>query len=99
MRMIEAIDRYGTDWDAVSQMVGGGKTAAQCLLHFIQIPILDRFMATKKEEDKIVPTVNPMRDQENPLLPLLTVLASAVPFDVSAQVAKLVLSSRDVDMN
>lgn len=99
MRMIEAIDRYGTDWEAVSQMVGGGKTAAQCLLHFIQIPILDRFMATKKGEDTIVPTVNPMRDQENPLLPLLTVLASAVPSDVSGQVAKLVLSSRDVDMN
>jgi hypothetical protein len=102
MKLIEAIDRYGTDWEAVAQMVGGGKTGSQCCLHFSQIPILDRYMPASRES-KFVPKVNPFRDEENPLLSVFFLLSSAVPGDIAAQVAKQVLSeinqNNDVEMS
>jgi hypothetical protein len=104
MKLIEAIDRYGTDWHAVAAMVAGGKTPAQCLLHFAQIPIMDRFLPTNANAqtgNKIAPKPNPFRNESHSLLALLDFVSSAVPPSVSAEVAKMVLTlvkAEDVDM-
>lgn len=87
MRMLEAIDRYGTDWESVATMVGGGKTAAQCLLHFAQIPISDKFPAPA--EIRVKPKLNPFRDESNELLNVMSLIATTVPCAVAAQVANL----------
>lgn len=92
MKLIEAIDRYGTDWHAVAHMVAGGKTPAQCLLHFAQIPIMDQFVPPFNGQEKIVPKPNPFRNDAHSLLPLLHLVGSAVPHGVSAQVAAIVKS-------
>ena len=88
MRMIEGIDRYGPDWEPVARLVGGGKTAAQCLLHFVQIPIQDRYMDL--EPKNILPKQNPFRNEASELVKLLGVLSSAVPVEASSLVAALV---------
>lgn len=102
MKLIEAIDRYGTDWLAVANMVAGGKTPAQCLLHFAQIPIMDRFGPDgPSAQDKLVPKPNPFRNETHSLLPVLKLLGAAVPPEVSAHVAGLsrsLIKSEDVVM-
>lgn len=87
MRLTEALDRYGTDWESVARMVGGGKTPAQCLLHFIQIPVMDKLLPEAVEE-KIKPKLNPFRDESNELLSFLSVLAVSVPSEVSADLVR-----------
>jgi hypothetical protein len=87
MRLTEALDRYGTDWESVARMVGGGKTPAQCLLHFIQIPVVDKLLPEAIEE-KIKPKLNPFRDESNELLSFLSVLAVSVPPEVSADLVR-----------
>lgn len=90
MKLIEAIQRYGTDWESVAKMVGAGKTGAQCLLHFIQIPVVDKLIGPANEGDeKFKPKLNPFRNESDELLGLLTLLSSTVPSDVAAQVAAL----------
>ena len=87
MKLVEAIQRYGTDWESVSKMVGGGKTATQSLLHFIHLPINDKLIPPGCGNFK--PKQNPFRDESNPLLSVLSIVSSSVPLDVAAQVAGL----------
>ena len=96
MRLVEAVDRYGADWHAVANMVSGGKTAAQCLLHFAQIPIFDRFMADVGGPPPCVPKPNPFRDESNPLLSVLTLLSTAVPAHLAGEAARMVAKAEDV---
>ncbi len=91
MKLFEAIQRYGTDWESVARMVGAGKTAAQCLLHFIQIPLGgDKLIeSAPKRESGFKPKLNPFRDESKDLLPLISLLSTAVPPQVASQVAGL----------
>jgi hypothetical protein len=89
MRLIEAIQRYGTDWESVARMIGGGKSAAQCLLQFIQIPISEKAVPAAHSESTFRPKVNPFRNESSKLLTYLSVLASSVPAEVATQAASL----------
>ena len=96
LKLFEGIDRYGLDWDAVASMIGGGKTAAQCLLHFVQLPMSERFLPARESKDTQVKP-NPFRDPNSSILSLLNTLCATIPLDVSRAVADLVKST-DVEM-
>ncbi|CEM09346.1 unnamed protein product [Vitrella brassicaformis CCMP3155] len=48
MRLIEGLELYGDSWDEVASHVGNGKTASQCIMHFVALPI--------EEETPLPPT-------------------------------------------
>ena len=89
MKLMEGVDRYGSDWESVAKLVGGGKTAAQCLLHFVQIPMhIDTHMeAFGGTTQRIVPTKNPFRNETSPILQLVKTICETVPEPISRAVA------------
>jgi hypothetical protein len=98
MRLLEGIERFGTDWSAIASLIGGGKTAAQCLLHFSQLPMQPKPVRSGGTVEKFAPTVNPFRDSDDPILCLLTMLASVVPTEIGTAVAIAGKQPDDVEM-
>ena len=101
LKLFEGIDRYGLDWEAIATLIGNGKTPAQCLLHFVQLPMAERFLPSSDSKDPQVKP-NPFRDPNSALLSLITTMCATVPLDVSLAVAQLAkhspLKTEDVDM-
>jgi hypothetical protein len=101
LQLFEGIDRYGLDWDAVAGLIGGGKTAAQCLLHFVQLPMSERFLPITASRDPEVKP-NPFRDPDSWLLSLITTMCATIPVDVSRAVSSLAklspVKTEDIDM-
>jgi SWI/SNF related-matrix-associated actin-dependent regulator of chromatin subfamily C len=54
--LLEAIDYYKSDWDAIAKHVGG-KTRVECLQHFLKLPI----------ETSLIPRALDLVDNEPPL--------------------------------
>ena len=104
LKLFEGIDRYGLDWEAVASLIGGGKTAAQCLLHFVQLPMLERFLPQSEFRTNIQVKPNPFRDPGSSLLSLITTMCATVPLEVSLAVAQMAaklspsVKHEDVDM-
>ncbi len=99
MRLIEGIERFGLDWAAIASLICGGKTPAQCLLHFCQLPTQNSPVESRINTVKssVSPKPNPFRDTSNAALSLLTILATTVPTDVGIAAAALV-KTEDVEM-
>ena len=43
LRLLEGLEQYGEDWERVAEHVGT-KTKEQCILHFLRLPIEDRYL-------------------------------------------------------
>lgn len=43
LRLLEALEQYGEDWSRVAEHVST-KTKEQCILHFLRLPIEDRYL-------------------------------------------------------
>ncbi|PHU10594.1 hypothetical protein BC332_22454 [Capsicum chinense] len=51
--LLEALELYKENWNEIAEHVAT-KTKAQCILHFIEMPIEDRFLDTDAESNKLV---------------------------------------------
>ena len=88
--LLEGLERYGeTDWTSIASHVGG-KTAHQCLVHFVSLPIEDRFTAPLELRGK---SDNPFSDVDNPLLATLSFLSSSVHPVIASAAAKAAFQS------
>lgn len=71
--LLEGIERFGDDWQAIAQHVGT-KTKIQCVLHFIRLPIEDQFL-----EDQLNELYKPK--EENPISQNINFLSFPLFFD------------------
>lgn len=85
IKLLEAIEKYGDDWMAVSQYVGT-KSKHDCIYHFMMIPILEHNL------NKIgFATHVPFMLSSNPVSHLLVFLSSVVHPSVAASVSKIAI--------
>ena len=90
--LLEGLERYGeTDWTSIANHVGGNKTAHQCLVHFVSLPIEDRFTAPLELRSNSVS--NPFSDVDNPLLATLSFLSASVHPVIASAAAKAAFES------
>ncbi|KAK4531282.1 hypothetical protein CCYA_CCYA07G2139 [Cyanidiococcus yangmingshanensis] len=103
LQLLEGIEMYGDNWDAVAQHVGTRSRDA-CITKFIRLPIEDPFL----EDDLsrlVIPSVpselataeklkTPLfADAGNPLMAQITFLATSVSPDVAAAAARAALAT------
>jgi SWI/SNF related-matrix-associated actin-dependent regulator of chromatin subfamily C len=103
LQLLEGIEMYGEDWDAVAQHVGTRSRDA-CIIKFIRLPIEDPFL-----EDDLSRLVAPslpsesagteksktplFADAGNPLMAQIAFLATSVSPDVAAAAARAALAT------
>lgn len=89
-RLIEGIEYYGDDWDAISHHLGNTKTPQECVAYFIQLPIEEPFMRNINPSKHTKPSF-PFMDVSNPLMTQIALIASTVNPVVAASAAKSAL--------
>ncbi|KAF8819698.1 SWIRM domain-containing protein [Cardiosporidium cionae] len=96
-KLIEGIELFKDNWEAVARHIGTGKTPHQCVSFFISIPIKEPFMSASASQDPLssVPVTKtiPFRTMSNPLMAQLAFLASIVHPKVAACAAKAAFDS------
>ncbi|KAF8819764.1 SWIRM domain-containing protein [Cardiosporidium cionae] len=96
-KLIEGIELFKDNWDAVALHIGTGKTPHQCVSFFISIPIKEPFMNASPTEDPSSSLAEnqavPFRTMSNPLMAQLAFLASIVHPKVAACAAKAAFDS------
>ncbi|KAK6590935.1 erythrocyte membrane PFEMP3 [Cryptosporidium xiaoi] len=89
-KLIEGIEYYGDDWDAVSYHVGNKRTPQECVAYFIQLPIEEPFMRNVNPSTHTKLSF-PFMDVSNPLMTQIALIASVVNPVVAASAAKSAL--------
>ncbi|KAK6343317.1 hypothetical protein TWF730_010908 [Orbilia blumenaviensis] len=88
LKLLDAIHLYKDDWNAVAAYVAS-RTREQCVLHFLQMPIEDRFLEESPEQlgplqyDRI-----PFTQADNPVMSVISFLASLVDPKIAAAAAQ-----------
>ncbi|MDP2434741.1 MAG: Myb-like DNA-binding domain-containing protein [archaeon] len=92
--LLEALETHKDDWDQVAEYVGT-KTKEQCISHFIRMPIEDPYL--ESQFDHVVSghgvsgSVPPLSLGNNPVMAIITFLATAVDADIGAAAADAAL--------
>ncbi|KAH8581790.1 RSC8 with a swirm domain [Cryptosporidium sp. chipmunk genotype I] len=89
-KLIEGVEYYGDDWDAISYHLGNTKTPQECVAYFIQLPIEEPFMRNINPSKHTKPSF-PFMDVSNPLMTQIALIASTVNPVVAASAAKSAL--------
>ncbi|KAL3129431.1 RSC8-like protein [Cryptosporidium hominis] len=89
-KLIEGIEYYGDDWDAISYHLGNVKTPQECVAYFIQLPIEEPFMRNINPSKNTKPSF-PFMDVSNPLMTQIALIASTINPLVAASAAKSAL--------
>lgn len=83
MRLVEGLQKFNTDWYAVSKFVGT-KTPEHCILQFLQLPIEDKYLYQQARENgigigplKYSPHL-PFSKNDNPVLSTIAYLVGLV---------------------
>ncbi|KAK6525640.1 hypothetical protein TWF281_010694 [Arthrobotrys megalospora] len=88
LKLLDAIHMYKDDWNAIAAFVAS-RTREQCVLHFLQMPIEDRFLEESPEQlgplqyDRI-----PFTQADNPVMSVISFLASLVDPKIAAAAAQ-----------
>lgn len=83
--LLEALEMWDDDdWTKVAEHVKT-RTKEQCILHFLQLPIEDRYLNTA------IPHTLPFAQADNPVMSVVAFLASVVNPSVAAAAAKAAL--------
>jgi len=93
--LLEGVELYDDDWNAISEHVST-RTREQCIMQFLQIPIEEPYLTqtvqTKKEEDGSHDVTRyqrmPFSQADNPVMSIVTFLASTVNAQVAAAAAQ-----------
>lgn len=102
LRLLETLESIGEDWEQVARSIGNGKTPADCLQHFASLDSADIFLQGLKEGylpgvqkiDHAEPVVSKdmlklmVGECDNPLMSLVSLLASSVHPSIAAEAAK-----------
>lgn len=83
MRLVEGLQKFNTDWYAISKFVGT-KTPEHCILRFLQLPIEDKYLYQQAKENgigigplKYSPHL-PFSKNDNPVLSTIAYLVGLV---------------------
>ena len=84
MQLIDALDKYGENWDEIIKAMGDRRTKPECILHLMQLPIRDNIVfkltdfkqisnnnSNVNESQKLLSNVkdtNAIFDQNNPII-------------------------------
>lgn len=112
--LLEGLEKYGENWDAVAEHVGT-KSKEACVLHFIRLPIEDSFLEeqfgkqapyisqdTKEDNEPLNSFASepfPFADTANPIMAQVAFLASMVSPKVAAAAAKAALDALSCENN
>ncbi|WWC90781.1 uncharacterized protein L201_005718 [Kwoniella dendrophila CBS 6074] len=93
--LLEGVEMFDDDWQNVSEHVGT-RSKEQCISKFLQLPIEDPYLTTKENDLgplKYQSGLNglPFDETENPVMSVVTFLASAVGPAVAAAAAQSAL--------
>ena len=90
--LLEGLELYDEDWNLVAEHVGT-RGREQCILHFLQLPIEDPYLGGKMERDlgSLQHNRVPFSESENPVMSVVTFLASVVNPGVAAAAAQSAL--------
>lgn len=102
LKLLEGLEMFDEDWGAIALHVGT-RSREQCITKFIQLPIQDKYLDDAAQSDlgalqyaprdatgKHRPLV-PFADAENPVMSVVSLLASAVSPAVAAAAAQSAL--------
>lgn len=105
--LLEAIEMYDDDWVAVADHVQT-KTKDQCILHFLQLPIEDPYLAAGASDAELGPLKHsivlggsdalPFAKADNPVMSVVAFLASTVGPGVAAAAAGRALGELTGDL-
>ncbi|KAL7676326.1 hypothetical protein ACOME3_002580 [Neoechinorhynchus agilis] len=74
--LLEGVEKYRDDWGRISESVGT-RSAADCILKFIQLPANDPAFGEKDDED-LISRLLVLSDMGNPIMKTVAILAGAV---------------------
>ncbi|KAI8643936.1 SWIRM domain-containing protein [Parasitella parasitica] len=84
--LLEAIELYDDDWNTIAEYVGT-KTREQCICHFLQMPIDEPYRDQDEHHSVLQHKRTPFSQADNPVMSILTFLASAVDPKVASAAA------------
>ncbi|CAJ0752375.1 20749_t:CDS:2 [Entrophospora sp. SA101] len=89
LSLIEGVELFGDDWNMVSMHVHT-RSKEQCISHFLELPIEDPLKFTKDPNTQSSSSHDyiPFIQTDNPIMTMVTTLASAVNPGVAAAAAK-----------
>ena len=97
LRLLEGVEMHDDDWEKVAVHVGS-RSKQQCIAKFLQLPIEDQYLAPETGGEGLGPLkyqagLNglPFMSAENPVMSVVTFLASAVGPSVAAAAAQSAL--------
>lgn len=87
--LLEGVELYDDDWNSVADHVGT-RTREQCIMQFLQIPIEEPYLSNTAAADNSDITRYqrmPFSQADNPVMSIVTFLASTVKAEVAAAAA------------
>ncbi|KAH8549602.1 SWIRM domain-containing protein [Umbelopsis sp. PMI_123] len=88
--LLEGVELYDDDWNSIAEHVGT-RTREQCIMQFLQIPIEEPYLsntASSIEKGEITRYQRmPFSQADNPVMSIVTFLASTVKAEVAAAAA------------
>lgn len=94
LRLLEAIQRHSDNWDKIAEEVGT-KTKAECVMHFVRLPIEEEFLdrkpttpTTTSSSSSSFADDSPFSDSTNPVMALVAFLSNTITPSVAAAAAK-----------
>jgi len=91
--LLEGIEMFEDDWDKIANHVGDSKSKQDCIAHFLQLPIEDSFLAANQADlGPLQYSRLPLSRAENPVLGVVSFLASIVDPKVAAAAAGSAIS-------
>ncbi|KAI8375350.1 hypothetical protein EDC96DRAFT_324382 [Choanephora cucurbitarum] len=76
MLLLEGLEMFSEDWQKIAEHVGT-KTRDECILHYLQLPLLDPIYATDQHQHT---------EMENPIMSVVAFLAANVKPKVAASI-------------
>jgi SWI/SNF related-matrix-associated actin-dependent regulator of chromatin subfamily C len=96
--LLEAIELYDDDWNTIAEYVGT-KTREQCIFYFLQLPIDEPYRSEIAEQEGTHSVLErkrtPFSQADNPVMSILTFLASAVDPQVASAAADAAIACQE----
>ncbi|CAI8495257.1 unnamed protein product [Pichia kudriavzevii] len=96
-KLVDGVSQFKNDWYKIAAHVGDNKTAEECIIRFLQLPIEDKFLEDNKDllgPLKYVPNLS-FSSKENPIMSTLSFLANLVDTDVAAAASNRAIKVAD----
>ncbi|CAM0135050.1 SWI/SNF and RSC complex subunit Ssr2 [Umbelopsis sp. WA50703] len=88
--LLEGVELYDDDWNSIAEHVGT-RSREQCIMQFLQIPIEEPYLSHSKDDHGVKDITRfqrmPFSQADNPIMSIVTFLASTVKAEVAAAAA------------